>query len=199
MLDRSKCGALLALDVDAIKGMANQDFLDALRGKHDGLLMVPALADADLALGPPMPALADADDDPRLDVMPLMGPALPEDVVEAPAMVAAAPPPVVPALPPIAALVGPAMAAFAPVAIGELTIKYSDSHSSGIGRWYIQCKHLLRCFKYRQTNLHNDIRHLFAFLLAWARLGDSMPRALHTDPLLAPSATDIEAALLDVP
>ena len=114
MLDRSKCGALLALAVDAIKGMTNQDFLDALRGKHDGLLMVPALADADLALGPPMPALADADDDPRLDVMPLMGPALPEDVVEAPAMVAAAPPPVVPALPPIAALVGPAMAAFAP-------------------------------------------------------------------------------------
>ena len=177
--------------------MTSQDFLVLLRGgvvgPGPGMPALPALADAPV---PALPALADADDDPRLDAMPLVGP-LPEGVVEAP--VGAELAPVVPALPPLDDLVGPALPAFAPVVVLGYTIKYPDSHSSGIGRWYIQCKYHNRCFKYRQVNLHPDNRHLFAFLLAWAELGDSMPRELHTDPLLAPSDRDLEAALVHVP
>ena len=195
VLNKTIVKILPALTEEELRRMPNADFSLLLKGASLENIRRRALAALEDA--PPVLALMDEEDeagsgDDRSDDLPPL--AAPPDDVAAPLAA--------PALAP-ADLVGPAdaLAALAPINVAGYCIKFTTSHSSGCERAYVQCDHPehRRCYKYRQTNVDPDRRHLLACLVAWARMGAGLARAVHADPMLRPSDAQVEAALADIP
>jgi hypothetical protein len=99
------------------------------------------------------------------------------------------------------AVVGPVFAgvhlaiALPPIEVLGHTIKFDlMSHTSGVQRAYIQCKHHLRCFKYRQLNLDPDRETMLTYMLAWALAGDRVVRDEHKHALFWPSPDELTNA-----
>jgi hypothetical protein len=99
------------------------------------------------------------------------------------------------------AVVGPVFAgvnssiALPPIEVHGHTIKFDlMSHTSGVQRAYIQCKHHPRCFKYRQLNLDPTREDMLTYMLAWALAGDRVVRDEHKHVLFWPSPDELAIA-----
>jgi hypothetical protein len=137
------CSRLVSLG-DEILRFKNDDFLQVLRGKSS-LLALPA-PEPDILRAEPI----DDDDD---EMLPLE-----ELAIQAAAL----------------GIMDPQLELPPPITLnfadfGELTVKFTDSHSSGNRRGVIKCpKHDDCNAKYRYTRAYDNHTHCAAWLFAWA-------------------------------